>query len=943
MGKHIETGVIPAKYNPQQYQYLLENFDQALEEIIDSIGVLDHNDTENIQGGTTNEYYHLTSADYALLTDANAQLEELHTDGSPTFEDVTLDGNINLEATTYANQNGVIYKDGVRFLHAFSYGDNGTVTPIGENIFLGEYAGNFSTGSTAPGTFYSSRNIGIGTYALTNISTGYYNTVVGTRAGEEIISSSYTTLFGYLTGNNLTTAHYNTYLGALAGYHATTGNYNTGIGMSALYNLTTGEGNTALGREAGRYIQDGSTSATTNDNSVYIGYGIKPLADGDTNEIIVGYNTTGHGSNTVTIGDDNITDTYLKGDVHTDGILTTFTSNGTDNYIDTGIKPVESISTNSILYRNILENPTFETTSDWTPAFGVESVSSNVYKVTGDGSYHAITAYQITNEVTVPSANYFVSFRAKVTGSNIDYMRIALDGSTGGTNVNNVFSQTVTSGTWQTYYARVTASADFSGYTKLFITAFFDDSASANGATLEIDGNTPPLLVNLSDIGETETDEEILYARYPAIDPADWYWEVYGKFNSLDKGSGIYASSSSRFYFDINGGEWRFGYKSQAPRSGIVADTEYHLFKIFGSGMLYIDGDLISDNSSASGTLPATNIWLFNINNLLSYSNFTCQYSKIVSSGTTLQHIVFRGNKAIDLVSNTEYTIEGTVSDPTESDVLLDVGTGLIHAGSDGTDHANVVLNDTHRSSDGTDHSYIDQSVTTTASPVHTNLTLDDGRPWVSTASKTYYVDESSGSDSNGGESSGDAFASWSKVYSLLPHNLAHSYTIKIIGNLTGYIIVRGLNAIGSANLTIEGNTTTASNQAVSSGALLSGISGGSATAIHILKYLEFNGTVKINSCVGLQIMNCDIDTSGGEGINTYYCMVGIRLCNFGTDLNSICIEATQCSQIWSHGNSGNGTTYGLKADNGSIICKEGTQPTGTTSNEQTAGGSSIQ
>lgn len=147
------------------------------------------------------------------------------------------------------------------------------------------------------------------------------------------------------------------------------------------------------------------------------------------------------------------------------------------------------------------------------------------------------------------------------------------------------------------------------------------------------------------------------------VDSADWYWEVYGKFNSLDKGSGIYASSSSRFYFDINGGEWRFGYKSQAPRSGIVADTEYHLFKIFGSGMLYIDGDLISDNSSASGTLPATNIWLFNINNLLSYSNFTCQYSKIVSSGTALQHLVPKNsNKFKDLVTGNEYTINGTVT-----------------------------------------------------------------------------------------------------------------------------------------------------------------------------------------------------------------------------------------------------------------------------------------
>ncbi len=39
------------------------------------------------------------------------------------------------------------------------------------------------------------------------------------------------------------------------------------------------------------------------------------------------------------------------------------------------------------------------------------------------------------------------------------------------------------------------------------------------------------------------------------------------------------------------------------------------------------------------------------------------------------------------------------------------------HITSDGTAHANVVLNDTHRGSDGSDHSFIDQDVTSSASP----------------------------------------------------------------------------------------------------------------------------------------------------------------------------------------------------------------------------------
>lgn len=51
---------------------------------------VDHNDLSGKQGGTTDEYYHLTSADYSALTDANAQLTALHTDGSPEFVKISV-------------------------------------------------------------------------------------------------------------------------------------------------------------------------------------------------------------------------------------------------------------------------------------------------------------------------------------------------------------------------------------------------------------------------------------------------------------------------------------------------------------------------------------------------------------------------------------------------------------------------------------------------------------------------------------------------------------------------------------------------------------------------------------------------------------------------------------------------------------------------------------
>lgn len=50
-----------------------------------------HNDLFGLEGGggSPEGYYHLDKTDYDALTDANAQLEELHSDGSPTFDTVT--------------------------------------------------------------------------------------------------------------------------------------------------------------------------------------------------------------------------------------------------------------------------------------------------------------------------------------------------------------------------------------------------------------------------------------------------------------------------------------------------------------------------------------------------------------------------------------------------------------------------------------------------------------------------------------------------------------------------------------------------------------------------------------------------------------------------------------------------------------------------------------
>jgi hypothetical protein len=68
------------------------------------------------------------------------------------------------------------------------------------------------------------------------------------------------------------------------------------------------------------YIADGTTANATSTNSLYLGANTKASFSGADNEIVIGYNAVGAGSNSVVLGNDSITKTILKGNV---GIGTT--------------------------------------------------------------------------------------------------------------------------------------------------------------------------------------------------------------------------------------------------------------------------------------------------------------------------------------------------------------------------------------------------------------------------------------------------------------------------------------------------------------------------------------------------------------------------------------------------------------------------------------------
>jgi hypothetical protein len=153
-----------------------------------------------------------------------------------------------------------------------------------------------------------------GDNALQFNTTGSTNTAVGGNTLRFNTTGSQSTAVGYfaLYSNN---GSLNTAVGRNAMSSNTTGGNSVGVGGNVLTNNTIGSNNVGIGNSAGRYIADGVTPLTIANNSVFLGAGIRANEDNETNQIVIGYNAIGLGSNSVVLGNDLITFTGLKGNV----------------------------------------------------------------------------------------------------------------------------------------------------------------------------------------------------------------------------------------------------------------------------------------------------------------------------------------------------------------------------------------------------------------------------------------------------------------------------------------------------------------------------------------------------------------------------------------------------------------------------------------------------
>ena len=117
------------------------------------------------------------------------------------------------------------------------------------------------------------------------------------------------------------------------------GSNNTGNGRHSLAGITRGNENVGVGFNSGKVTSKGQNNNESN-RSTFLGSNTKPLNDKSENEIVIGADSVGNGSNTTTIGNNKTKDTYIHGVITSDGYKSSDGSMG----ITTKFKTIDGLT-----------------------------------------------------------------------------------------------------------------------------------------------------------------------------------------------------------------------------------------------------------------------------------------------------------------------------------------------------------------------------------------------------------------------------------------------------------------------------------------------------------------------------------------------------------------------------------------------------------------------
>ena len=132
------------------------------------------------------------------------------------------------------------------------------------NSFVGDWAGGGSA-TTSGAAYY---NVGIGQYALADLTTADSCVAVGVNALQNVVGGDYNTAVGESAGNDLVGGEHNTFVGRHAGYNVEDGYYNVAVGSACLNAVTTGGSNVAVGYNAGSGLTGSNYSIAIGRNTL---------------------------------------------------------------------------------------------------------------------------------------------------------------------------------------------------------------------------------------------------------------------------------------------------------------------------------------------------------------------------------------------------------------------------------------------------------------------------------------------------------------------------------------------------------------------------------------------------------------------------------------------------------------------------------------------------
>jgi len=203
--------------------------------------------------------------------------------------------------------------------------DSAANTLIGDGVGTSLTTGAFNVGvgrNVLQDTTVGSYNVGLGDWALYQNTEGSNNFAGGDFTLWTNSTGSFNVAIGHEASRINSTGSFNVAIGSEASKTNTTGENNIGIGKESLWNNRTGSHNIGVGLQAGKYIANGVGDNRIPQKSIFIGQDTRANADGQTNQIVIGDTAIGNGSNTVTLGNNSIATTYLKGDVNITGSIT---------------------------------------------------------------------------------------------------------------------------------------------------------------------------------------------------------------------------------------------------------------------------------------------------------------------------------------------------------------------------------------------------------------------------------------------------------------------------------------------------------------------------------------------------------------------------------------------------------------------------------------------